>query len=89
MPGKTQAVNSYQPNADGLYNMHGNVMEWCADFYKYNYNSNPTHTNNSADRVARGGSWESFAENCRSATRFHFNPGYADDKIGFRLAFAP
>ena len=90
-PGQTQAVNSYSANAYGLYNMHGNVWEWCFDWYDAyptTAQTNPTGPSTGASRVIRGGSWDSDAQYCRSANRGNY-PFNALSIIGFRLAFAP
>ncbi len=74
--GKTHPVGSKSPNNFGLYDMSGNVYEWVWDWYD---------TTSASERVLRGGSWNSFAENCKSAYRhFHF-PNYTSNEFGFRL----
>jgi formylglycine-generating enzyme required for sulfatase activity len=91
-PNQTQAVNSYSPNAYGLYNMHGNVWEWCADWYG-DYTTaaqtNPTGPSTGTSRVVRGGSWGYNAQGCRSANRGGYDPNTLINAVGFRLAFVP
>ncbi len=91
-PYQTQAVNSYNPNAYGLYNMHGNVWEWCSDWYgpySATAQTNPIGLSSGTRRVFRGGSWYLGAELCRSARRTYVEPNDAYAYGGFRLAFAP
>jgi formylglycine-generating enzyme required for sulfatase activity len=96
---KTTPVCSYAPNNWGIYDMHGNVWEWCKDWYDANFyvdckkeavSDNPVCANNkSTFRVLRGGSWYNFAQDCRSARRLSGTPAYRDSYIGFRLVFVP
>jgi formylglycine-generating enzyme required for sulfatase activity len=92
--GKTTAVESFSPNAFGLYNMHGNVWEWCLDHYQSNYGKAPMdgsawinpETVQDDYRVLLGGSWYNVPHCCRSAARFDFGlPGIHFNYIGFRV----
>ena len=91
---KTAPVGSLKPNAWGLYDMHGNVWEWCSDWYAASYataaaNTDPTGPANGGLRVLRGGSWCSSPGCCRSAYRFWNYPGVRGvdyGRFGFRVA---
>jgi formylglycine-generating enzyme required for sulfatase activity len=89
---KTHPVGQKQANAFDLYDMHGNVWEWCSDWYG-DYNSysqsNPTGPSSGRFRVLRGGSWYNHARCCRVSYRNNFNPGHRDYDYGFRLVLAP
>jgi formylglycine-generating enzyme required for sulfatase activity len=86
---QTTDVGSYPANAWGLKDMHGNVWEWCADWYG-DYPSgavvDPVGASGGSRRVLRGGSWNSNAQYCRSAFRFDIPPSYRLASIGFRLS---
>lgn len=84
----TVAVDSFKPNAFGLYNMHGNVSEWVWDYYgTYETGSkdNPSGPNNGTLRVYRGGGWNDFAKNMRSAYRATLEQDKGSFNIGIRL----
>jgi formylglycine-generating enzyme required for sulfatase activity len=88
---ETTAVGSFPPNAFGLYDMHGNVWEWCLDHWHDNYTGAPIDGsawltgNESTGRIIRGGSWFDLPRICRSAYRFDFHPDGDFGDIGFRL----
>lgn len=92
--GETHPVGGKRPNPWGLYDMHGNVAEWCHDHYDEDYyaegvTDNPRGPEGGDERVLRGGSWNHSADLCRSAARYSEAPGFADvcfgyDAYGFR-----
>ncbi len=95
---KTHPVGSLSPNELGLYDLSGNVWEWCSDWFDegyYQFCQNQEHVEDplgpasGSHRVIRGGSWINLAENCRVANRDRNYPDNCNNYVGFRLVFVP
>ncbi|MFM6621604.1 MAG: SUMF1/EgtB/PvdO family nonheme iron enzyme [Dolichospermum sp.] len=86
---QTTDVGTFPPNAFGLYDMHGNVWEWCFDNWVDNYNNAPTNgsavTSSSNKKLLRGGSWLNDPVHCRSAYRDSYDAGFGYRDYGFRV----
>ncbi|HOX07295.1 MAG TPA: formylglycine-generating enzyme family protein [Planctomycetota bacterium] len=92
--GRCHPVGMRKPNAWGLHDMHGNVWEWCEDWYDRGYYAksprcDPTGPVAGAERVSRGGAWCHRTWFCRSSQRAADAPTVADDSVGFRLVLVP
>ena len=92
----TTPAGSFPPNGFGLYDMHGNVLEWCSDWCAASYanlpagqagakNQDPTGPDSGACRVLRGGCWDFIPQFCRSADRYRFSPDFRYLDFGFRV----
>jgi formylglycine-generating enzyme required for sulfatase activity len=88
--GRPRPVGQKSPNAWGLYDICGDVWEWCNDFYKVDYyqespRQDPKGPDTSKTKVLRGGAWRFNAESCRCGYRYNENPGYADVCFGYDI----
>jgi uncharacterized protein (TIGR02996 family) len=86
-------VGTYRPNAFGLYDMHGNIDEWCSDwfdggYYAVSLRDDPTGPPDGQSKCYRGGAWSGQGEDCRAAVRIGRSTDDADSRIGFRVVLA-
>ena len=89
---RTHAVGTKSPNELGIYDMSGNVYEWCSDWYggySAGAQTNPQGPSSGSNRVLRGGSWSYSAWNCRVSIRNYYGPDNSDSIIGLRLVLVP
>jgi formylglycine-generating enzyme required for sulfatase activity len=88
--GQTTAVGSFAPNQWGLYDMHGNVMEWCWDWWDGSYSgeavTDPTGASSGSSRAVRSGDWYNRVQSIRSAHRSAYSPSQRNSQLGFRVA---
>ncbi|MCK5805321.1 MAG: formylglycine-generating enzyme family protein [Lentisphaeria bacterium] len=92
--GKTYPVGQKKGNELGIFDMSGNVFEWCLDWHDAGYYGksprvDPANTVSASSCVIRGGCWMTSARNCRVADRYWNGPGFTSDCIGFRVCLAP
>jgi formylglycine-generating enzyme required for sulfatase activity len=92
--GRTCPAGSYRANAWGLFDLHGNVQEWCEDWYDEGYYGkspaqDPLGPSNGSFRVIRGGGWSNNGLNCRAAVRRRGPPSGRGLDLGFRVAAVP
>ncbi|MFO0905758.1 MAG: SUMF1/EgtB/PvdO family nonheme iron enzyme [Pirellulales bacterium] len=90
----TSPVGEFKPSGWGLYDMQGNVLEWCSDWYDSDYYrkspaADPTGPSRGSGRVLRGGSWGSSPGSCRSSSRSGVDPAGRSSSLGFRVAAVP
>lgn len=88
--GRPKPVGQKKANPWGLFDMAGNVWQWCNDFYKVDYykespKSDPRGPESGQNKVVRGGAWRFSADNCRSGYRYNESPGYADVCFGYDI----
>ena len=84
---RTHEVGTRKPNRWGFYDMHGNVWEWCRDWYgKLSMGTDPRGSSSGSDRVRRGGSWYNYACSCASSYRSNSSPSDSGNALGFRLS---